>query len=471
MKHGLCSVALFALAASAAAQPPSLPATKLTIQPAPVARPALKYLLLPELRDTSSGNAAYLYQRAHSPELVTRVLRSPQYTQSFDWLEVPLKDFPLKKAQDFLPRAALREVDLAARREYCDWDLTDRLKKDGISLLLPDVQEFRNFAAFLALRARIELAEKKFDKALYTFQTGFSLGKDVANAPTLIHALVGVAIDGVMVRQVEEMIQTPGSPNLYWALTSLPRPLISLRKPLQGEKLWLDVEFPEFRTIETVPLTVQQQQSLLDRIDRIYMLSYEGGAQQARWTRRLATIGIAMKVYPAAKRALIAQGFRPESVEALPVLQVVAIQALRQFREHEDDMYKWFNFPYRQARKHLAESRLRLQKARRALDTLPFLLDLLPAVSRVSFAQVRLDRRIAALRCVEAVRLYAAAHDGKLPATLAAISEVPIPLDPVTGNDFLYKADDDKATLYGPPPGQEQPSSVNTVSYQLTLKR
>ena len=35
---------------------------------------------------------------------------------------------------------------------------------------------------------------------------------------------------------LEEMIQQPGCPNLYWALTDLPSPLVDLRKGLQGNR-------------------------------------------------------------------------------------------------------------------------------------------------------------------------------------------------------------------------------------------
>src|SRR5260370_4463 len=44
---------------------------------------------------------------------------------------------------------------------------------------------------------------------------------------------------------------------------------------------------------------------------------------------------------------------------------------------------------------------------------------LVPALLKVRNAQGRLEQRIALLRHVEALRLYAAAHDGKLPVTLS----------------------------------------------------
>src|SRR5947209_11700103 len=61
------SVLLF-VAGRAAAQEPELPVKKLTVSPAAAPVPALKYELLPELKDTTPGNAALLYYRAFSPE-------------------------------------------------------------------------------------------------------------------------------------------------------------------------------------------------------------------------------------------------------------------------------------------------------------------------------------------------------------------------------------------------------------------
>jgi hypothetical protein len=233
----------------------------------------------------------------------------------------------------------------------------------------------------------------------------------------------------------------------------------------------LDAEFPEFRTIETSPLTPQQQQALLERIDRFHAEMVEGGTGP-KWERRLGTLGIAMKLYPAAKRALIAEGRKREDVESLPVLQVVLIHSLRQYRDLADDQAKWYSFPYWEVQKPLKEVEERLKNARRSLSSLPFLIETLPAVNKVFWAQARLERKIAALRCVEAIRLYAAAHDSKLPASLGDIKEVPIPVDPVTGKDFIYKAEGDKGTLYAPPPAGETPyADVNTVYYQLTVQR
>jgi hypothetical protein len=50
-----------------------------------------------------------------------------------------------------------------------------------------------------------------------------------------------------------------------------------------------------------------------------------------------------------------------------------------------------------------------------------------------------LERDIAALRVIEALRMYAAAHDGQLPKALDEITAVPVPPNPATGKPFVYR--------------------------------
>ncbi len=98
------------------------------------------------------------------------------------------------------------------------------------------------------------------------------------------------------------------------------------------------------------------------------------------------------------------------------------------------------------------------------------LLQVVPAVDRVALARARLERKFAGLRCVEAVRLYAAAHDGKLPGTLEEIKDVPVPSDPLTGRPFAYAVRDGRAVLTAPAPVGE-PSAENAWRYELTIRQ
>jgi len=82
----------------------------------------------------------------------------------------------------------------------------------------------------------------------------------------------------------------------------------------------------------------------------------------------------------------------------------------------------------------------------------------------------RMDRQIPALQCIEAVRMYAAGHDGKLPASLAQLTELlrtPVLIDPVMAAPFPYKLVGDTAVLEMPvPPGED---AGDGGRYELTV--
>jgi hypothetical protein len=411
-----------------------------------------------------------LYYRSFSPEWDQWRRRPGFFDQVDRALHSPLKDLPRKDLEWILHENELREVDLAARREYVDWGFTPRLRREGIGMLLPDMQGLRMTGNLLALRARLEIADHHYEKALYTLQTGYTLGRDLGDAPLLISALVGVAICTELSNQVEELIQASESPNLYWALTALPRPLVSLRKPLQGDRMIMFSELPELQNIETARFSPEQQQVLVDHVLRVIGIMHEDRTPSgANWEGKVLLAALASKLYPEAKRALIAGGRNAEEVESLPIVQVVLIHILHQFQRLQDDLYKWFNVPVWQALPELRKVDQQIVAAKSRLEGVP-LLDFLPAISKVYSATGTLDRRIAALRCVEAIRMYAAAHEGKLPAALSDITEVPVPLDPMTGKGFDYQTDAQRARLSAPAVPGMQILPQDTLAYELILE-
>ena len=88
----------------------------------------------------------------------------------------------------------------------------------------------------------------------------------------------------------------------------------------------------------------------------------------------------------------------------------------------------------------------RLRESATPRELYPQVSLLAPLGGNVIVAQARLDRRVARLQTIEAVRMHAAAT-GKLPETLAAVSVVPVPADPVTGQPFLYRLEGDVAVV------------------------
>src|SRR5947208_285181 len=114
----------------------NIPVTPMVLYPAKSSTPALKYPLLPAARDLRAGNAALLYQRGHAPESWGEY--SKKLANITELLEVPLAKMS-RGDWDAKSLAALKDVDLAARRTYCDWDLLDRLRQEGFEMTVPDI--------------------------------------------------------------------------------------------------------------------------------------------------------------------------------------------------------------------------------------------------------------------------------------------------------------------------------------------
>jgi hypothetical protein len=424
---------------------------RLTVQPAKAPVPALMYRLLPELRDTSPGNAALLYYRAFAPEWLTH--QRPKVAKQLYELELKPGQPPPRAFRWVLDAPYLREVDRAARRAYCDWEMTERVRKEGIGVLLPDIQGMREFGRLLALRARFQMHDGKLNQAHYTLQTGFALSRHVSDAPMIIQSLVGNAIGQVMLVEVEEWVQRPDAPNLYWALTNLPRPFIDLRKPLG----------------------TQEAARLARDCLRNLEMAANGRGSPPEWQTKLGVVLYTARLYPRARQSLIDRGKKPEQVDRMPMAQVVLLEELYQYDRLFDEGEKLANLPYWEFRERMNAIDQEIRQTRSEVlqfNTGALMASLLlPAIGKVVESSVRFDRQIDLLRCVEAIRLYAAAHAGQLPAKLDDIKEVPIPTDPMTGKPFKYQARGNQATLYaGPPPGEE-PHQRNAIKYVITLRK
>lgn len=448
------------------------PAISLRLVPAAMPVPSMKYRLLPELRDQTPGNAIQGYYRAYSPEW-QGYRREKNWAEPFDKAaEMPLAELRGSETAKTLAwlrtSSLLREVERAARRSYCDWELTSRLREDGIALLLPDLQGMREFAKLLAVRARLEMADGKFDDAARTLQTGYALARHTGEGPTLIHGLVGIAIATVMNKQVETWVQTPGAANFYWSLTDLPVSFIDLRNGFQGERIWLDSIVPQLRESlndpTRPPFSPQQMREAMTKF--MAVIEYTPGEGQA-----LSLLLVGAK-YTGAKKFLAERGWTAAQIDAVPALQAVLMQEIYEYDRYFDLMTRGTNLPYYQGRRFAddGEDQLKKMVAGPPLGVHIAAKLMLPAIGKVTMARARVDRQIAALRVVEAIRLFAEANGGKLPASLDDIVAVPVPLDPSTGQPFQYTVTGDKATIIGPSPF-EKGSGLHKTHYEITIAK
>ncbi len=451
--------ALLALPLAARAAEPTETVVRMTVRPAPAPKPALKYQLLPEMREMSPGNPIQAYYKCFAEQY--NFWRTKELVEKRQqWQDMPLHDLPREEVRNSgIARGPLRYADWAARLDTPDWQILLQAKREGPVLLLPDIQQLRELAGALKVRFRLEVADGRLDDALVTAKTLLALSRHLGEHPTLIGELVGVAIGSLAVGPLEEMIQQPGSPNLFWALADLPRPFIDLHKGVQGDRMMMDEVFAPID--EQAPMSEAQVRQAVEHIRRLVKDAHVK-ADVGEWLRALSQDENHVR---AARKRLVALGLAEDKVKQFPAPQVVLLEEKLEFNVHRDESRKALDLPYWQAAPILSAvtpREVRPDAPLRWLEGIGYL--------KVKQAQARLDQRLGLLRCVEALRLYAAGHDGKLPAKLDDV-KVPLPVDAVTGKPFVYELRGDTAVLRGTPPkGLEKVAPYN-VRYEVTVAK
>ena len=204
--------------------------------------PALRHRLLPRDVDLKTGNAVPYYYRAmlNLPGTLKEIRdKFDDEKELGQWNapgpdETPIAKLPLDKVREanqmFEPiyKNYLRP---AFQRSDCDWELGvgDMRGPEIVEFMLPEFQDSREIARMLALRIRLAIAEHRYDDAIETIQQEYRLGHDVAKVPFLVCGLIGTAIDSFGNGTLLELMASPDSPNMYWALTEIPQPAINLQ--------------------------------------------------------------------------------------------------------------------------------------------------------------------------------------------------------------------------------------------------
>ena len=436
---------------------------ELTFAAAPEPRPALKYRLFPGLAERTPGNAATYYYRA----LVQQKMRPPEYWQEYNnrseaWLTKDAAEYPKAEVQKWLAaqQDVLSQLKTAVYRERCDWDLRvqDLRGIDVVSFYLAEFQECRTLARLVQLQAHDQIMSGRYDDALETLRLGYQLAHDAGKPPFLVGGLIGIAISQLMNSELTLLIEKSDR-NYYWAIASLPHPLVDLQPALEMEVNLPAQMFPFLKDAETAERSPDEWRRLLiDCLHDVAQLE-SSNRSHAGWQDDLIAVMVMAKLYPAAKEQLVAEGMSRERVAMMPVGQVVAIQTARATEYAYHELFKLSLLPRDEAirllpqvMKNLEQDYIRPPATLSAKAGLPLAALLLPGLQAVYQADVRAARSFAALQTIEAIRMHAAAS-GKLPASLSEIKVVPIPNDPLTTKPLPYTFDSAAgvATLDVPP--------------------
>ena len=229
----------------------------------------MKYHLLPTFLESTPGDAMPLYTKAlvGHLEISTQLRNEPStdknspsgFSHFEDWLETPLDELPRDRARRIVDcfGEVKNQLELAVRREHCNWDVPLR-QGHAFEMLLPEVQKFREMARILALRARLQIAEGKYADAVASLQVGYGMARHVGKQPFVVCSLVDATIAYLMNKQLLTLCQQPGAPNFYWSIAELPSPWIDRETAIGAEYDGLYLEWPELQHLRHAQYTPEQ---------------------------------------------------------------------------------------------------------------------------------------------------------------------------------------------------------------------
>ena len=436
------------------------PAVRLTVRGMSAPKPALKYQLLPELRELKPGNAAQNYLKCFM-EQRTFFYNKEAAAERARYQAMPLGELPLDKLRQY-GGFILRQADWAARLDAVDWQALERIQNGGMETLADELGPLQDLAAALHVRFRAEVAGRHFDDAIRDAKTMFALARHLGEHPTEVADLVGLWVAHLTLDTLQEMVQQRGCPNLFWALTDLPCPLVDLRKGLQGDRTAVAADLRSLR--DDISMTEPEMEKFVSQLSGVMGFAREqaGLAPRNVRARLQARVKDGARV-SAARNRLVEAGYAADLVKSFPSTQAILLDEKRDYEIQRDERMKLLAVPLWQIDPSAVGEE-------RAALTGGLFDDFLPHIVKLRRTQGRLTQQIAILRHVEALRLYAAAHDSKLPAKLADIP-VPLPIDPVTGQPFVYYVDGTTAHIRGSSlPGEDSDPGYN-VHYQVTLQK
>ncbi len=420
----------------ATARSPAVDARSFDLRPEPPPVPALTYQLAFDPADRRPGTAAAAYLQAAvllTDDEQTQVDKARDATDVGDWAA-------FDRATDALfgehghATAVLDRLDDAGRREISGLDAAWR--DEGLDATLAQLNPIRAMANLLYVRACRQSRDGRPADAVATLRLGYRLAHDVADGTPIVCGLVGLAVAATMDHGLAGLMNRPDAPNLYWALATLPRPVVDLRRVMDGERRWQARMIPGLARARSGGITADDWPPVTGPYRFLDGPPAALAAAAADFVRARPEVG--------------AYYGRVHQVDAAAVAKadprvVMATFMVGRFQAASDEMLKWVDQPY-----PVLLPRMRALPAelrRLGLADLNLFATAAPSYVRPVEAFARGDRMRAALTAVEALRSYAAAHGGRLPNRLADVTDTPVPDNPVTGRPFEYRVAAGTATL------------------------
>jgi hypothetical protein len=446
------SVLIGLAAALQAAEPPLI---ELKLHPQAIESPALKHRLFPAETELKEGNAVPILLRLPWEQTIWM---NKVFPTLHEWEARPLDAPEWETAGGVLPAHFYSEMKRAAFRREAEWEYPIGETQSLYLILLPDVQGLRGFLNHgLSAKIRYHLSRGELDTAREGILVGLANGRHVAQTPFFVNQLVALTIHRSMLDRTAELIAQPKSPNLYWALSTLPD-LVELERAASLEGSAFAVSLPAVHDLDRPRDAAEwhkmarQLVEVLEQLQEIPPLPKpkQDASLVDQFLERLSAVNVI-------QRTKFVNHARAE----LPTLLKIPEEKVAEMSD-EEAAIRWYvhlrlardqqvaavlSLPPREAwpllKRMQADSRAMKEKT--GGEGPDFL-----NPTNMYLSAWSLQRKIQSLRIIEAVRHHLASHD-ELPRSLSEITDVPIPRDALTDLDFEWQVEGNTATLKSPP--------------------
>lgn len=460
----------------------------MTLSPKAESSPALRYRFIADGFDLLEENSAVYYlkamgfleqssalellmkERAQTRKIVEETGKDYYSLPPHVWLDQTPAELPLDKVKEYLSLTRFQTRDLAeaAKRKFFSMERNIRSVEEPTMVLLAEIQVMRELARNQRLRCRVAIAEGRVDDAIAILGQQFALARHVDQDIFVVSSLVGAAIAGIAWEDALHLTQHPDCPNLYWAVASLPTPLITMENAMDFERQFFLEQVKVLREVDETPREESYWKTFIEKFEKqvTHLESWhdDGTLNHTRMNQAMIEAMIEAS-YPASKLYLVEEtGIDSKIVDSYPKAQAVFLAMKRLHEVLRDKSFQWRYVPYANAiasaefqnlEKEMTSMASKLGKAGEIA------LSLLPSGTNLFQAKRRIVDKLVLLQTVESIRDHASAHQGKLPSTLADL-RLPIPQDSLMVKSMQYELQEDYAVL--------SIQDWNKLKWQLTLK-
>lgn len=404
------------------------------------------YHLLPSEEEQEVGNAVpVLLRMVHEQQTFIKDV----YPKLQEFAEMDMND---PKLHDLAFNRFAEQIMRAGSMSFADWEYPLRSDRPYL-ILLPDIQSQRQLAGRgMTAWIKQRLSKGETAEAMRGIRGQLGCARHCAATPILICNLVGLSIANSAFDNLELAIQMDKTPNMYWALATLPPTLQDLGPTVRWELSATPARLKE-------PLPPVGDEAWV-KIAREFVDAYADSSND---------------VYTEAEAEVLQKNIEKLAIETLPAELGFSDEDIKQMTSEERVM-RWIHLQYCQLRTQIepltyqAPALIIAAKNKIDADQKELLAATgvksslyLTSVPQGILACRSFERRVKFLQTIEALRDHASSHNGSLPARLDEM-RLAAPNDPFTGKPFVYENDGKTARL-----NQADIEGLKTSVYEYKL--